>query len=135
MPILLDTGFIYALADLDDSWHARATAYLRKAREVLLAPAPVLPEVAYLLRERLGPAAEREFVLSLSAGEMEVESLTQADYRRCAALLERYPQVGFVDASVIAVAERLRLRAIATTDRRHFAMVRPAHVTTFELLP
>ena len=135
MPLLLDTGFIYALADRDDSWHARATAFLRKAREVLLVPAPVLPEVAYLLRERLGPAAEREFVLSIATGEMEVESLTQADYRRCAALMERYTRIGFVDAAVVAVAERLRLRAIATTDRRHFSVVRPAHVAAFDLVP
>jgi len=42
---------------------------------------------------------------------------------------------GFVDASVVAVAERLRLRVIATTDTRHFGAVRPRHTSSFELLP
>jgi hypothetical protein len=33
------------------------------------------------------------------------------------------------------MAERLKIASIATTDRRHFAGIRPKHVTAFELLP
>ncbi len=135
MPLLLDTGVIYALADRDDAWHQRATTYVDEARDFLVAPVTVLPEAAYLIRERLGAAAERMLVASLAAGELGVEAFTAADLRRCAALLETYPVIGFVDASVVAVAERLRLRTIATTDRRHFAMIRPRHVRAFELVP
>ncbi len=43
--------------------------------------------------------------------------------------------LGLVDASVIAVAERLGAADIATLDRRHFSVVRPAHVPAFRLLP
>ena len=43
--------------------------------------------------------------------------------------------LGTVDASVIAAAERLTVNHIATTDRRHFSIVRPAHTDTLELLP
>ncbi len=135
MPLLLDTGIIYALADRDDAWHQRAAAYLDETRALLVAPVTVLPEAAYLIRDRLGTAAERAFVASLTGGELGVEALTAADLRRCAALLEIYPAIGFVDASVVAIAERLRLRTIATTDRRHFAIVRPRHVRSFELMP
>ncbi len=39
------------------------------------------------------------------------------------------------DASIVAIAERLGIRRIATFDRRHFTVVRPAHVETFTLLP
>ena len=135
MPLLLDTDVLYALADADDAWHGRARALLARSREVLLAPATVLPEAAWLLRERLGGRAERAFVASLAAGELSVQDLRPADYRRVGALLEDYPEIGFVDASVVAVAERLRLGAIATTDRRHFAPIRPRHIPAFELLP
>jgi predicted nucleic acid-binding protein len=45
------------------------------------------------------------------------------------------PDVGFVDASVVAIAERLRLDRIATTDRRHFSTVAPRHRASFELVP
>jgi predicted nucleic acid-binding protein len=40
-----------------------------------------------------------------------------------------------VDASVVAVAERLGIGTVATLDRRHFTVVRPRHVDMFELLP
>jgi predicted nucleic acid-binding protein len=43
--------------------------------------------------------------------------------------------LGTVDASIIALAERLRERQIATLDHRHFGVVRPWHVQRFELLP
>ena len=43
--------------------------------------------------------------------------------------------LGTVDASVIALAERPKIRQIATLDHRHFSVVRPAHVEAFELLP
>jgi predicted nucleic acid-binding protein len=95
----------------------------------------VVPEVCNLMRERLGASAERRFVESLAAEELSLEDVGPGDVKRCAALLERYPQIGFVDASVVAVAERLRLRVIATTDRRHFGSIRPKHVPAFELVP
>ncbi|WP_275669516.1 hypothetical protein [Glycomyces paridis] len=40
-----------------------------------------------------------------------------------------------MDASVVALAERLRIREVATIDHRHFNIVRPAHVDAFTLLP
>src|SRR5262245_38857462 len=35
------------------------------------------------------------------------------------------------NASVVAVMERLHIRALATTDRRHFAAIRPRHGGAF----
>ena len=43
--------------------------------------------------------------------------------------------LGTTDASVIAIAERLKLTDIATLDRRHFTVVRPSHVNSLKLLP
>jgi hypothetical protein len=135
MPLLLDTGVLYALADADDAWHLRARRLVGATRDLLMTTASVLPEVTYLLHTHLGPAAERAFVASLVKGEVAVQALTAEDHRRTSTLLETYPQIGFVDASVVAVAERLSLTALATTDRRHFGRVRPRHVAAFELLP
>ena len=135
MPLLLDTGILYALADEDDDWHARARDFIRKNRLPLITPVTVLPEVTYLLRSRLGPDAERIFVESVAAGELAAENLTASDLARCAALLQEFAFLGFVDASVVAMAERLRLQSIVTTDRRDFRRVRPRHTSAFELLP
>jgi predicted nucleic acid-binding protein len=43
--------------------------------------------------------------------------------------------LGLVDASIVAIAERLKVRVLATTDRRHFGAVRPRHVERFTLVP
>jgi hypothetical protein len=91
--------------------------------------------VAYLLRTRLGPAAEVAFVESLAAGELAVENLVPGDLARSAELLAEHRFLGFVDASIVAIAERLKLDALVTTDRRDFARVRPRHVPSFRLLP
>ena len=133
--LLVDTGVLYALADRDDAWHARCVEMVRRSRERFLAPVTVLPEVAYLIQTRLGARAEERFVRSVAARELAVESLSDADWRRCAELVGEYERIGFVDASVIAIAERLRTDTIATTDRRHFAGVRPRHRDAFRLVP
>jgi predicted nucleic acid-binding protein len=60
-----------------------------------------------------------------------------ADWLRIAELVWRYRDLplGTVDASVVAAAERLRIREVATLDRRHFTVVRPAGIGSFTLLP
>lgn len=135
MPLMLDTGILYALADADDAWHARAVALVDDSRDVLTTPATVVPEVTHLLRERLGADVEQRFVASLAAGELLVEPLSTADLIRTAALMRQRPDIGFVDASLVAVAERLKVDRIATTDRRHFASIVPAHRMAFTLVP
>ena len=135
MPLLFDTGPLYALADADDAWHERMRDFMEKRDETVLVPVTVLPEVTYLLRSRLGDRVERSFVGSLAARQMAIEPLQQADVERCETLIDRYRDLGFVDCTVIAMAERLRLSAIVTTDRRHFSIVRPAHRMAFDLLP
>jgi uncharacterized protein len=54
-----------------------------------------------------------------------------------AELVETYAslRLGGVDASVIAVAERLNVATIATLNRRDFTVVRPRHVQALTLLP
>jgi uncharacterized protein len=135
MPLLVDTGVIFALAYRKDGWHARVRSYLESYSGPLLAPVTILPEVAYLLRDRIGPHAEHAFAASLAAGEIAVEPVTHKDLKRTAQLMGSYEALGFVDASVVAIAERLKLHTIATTDRRDFSIVRPAHVERFTLVP
>jgi predicted nucleic acid-binding protein len=135
MALLLDTGILYALADEDDDWHQRSRDLIAERPDVLLVPLTVIPEVAYLMHDRLGPQAETTFIRSIASGELSIQSLTTGDFERTSTVMERYPDIDFVDASVVAIAERLQLRAIATTDRRHFGKIRPSHVKEFELVP
>jgi predicted nucleic acid-binding protein len=63
--------------------------------------------------------------------------LTMADWRRCSELIATYHALGLglVEASLVAVAERLGLATIATLNHRDFTVVRPAQVPALELLP
>ena len=49
--------------------------------------------------------------------------------------MRRYPAIGFVDATIVAMAERLKIESIATTDRRHFALVKSRHTKGYQLVP
>jgi predicted nucleic acid-binding protein len=66
-----------------------------------------------------------------------VEDLVVADLLRMSELVATYADMplGAVDASVVAIAERLDVTSIATLDRRHFSVVRPRHIAAFTLLP
>jgi hypothetical protein len=73
----------------------------------------------------------------IARGLFSPEHVAPADWLRIAELVARYRdlRLGTTDASVVAAAERLGIRTVATLDRRHFTVVRPAHVEAFELLP
>lgn len=100
-------------------------------------PQLVITEVAYLIATRLGVSAEVRFIGDLASGTLISEPVRVDDWLRIAELVARYGDLplGTVDASLVAAAERMDIKAIATLDRRDFAVVRPKHVTAFELLP
>lgn len=94
-------------------------------------------EVTYLARTRLGTTSEIRFLQDLTSGSLEVMPVEAEDWPRMIELTARYRSLplGTVDASLVALAERLGVTQIATLDRRDFGAVRPNHVEAFELLP
>ena len=100
-------------------------------------PILVITEVAYLLSTRVGAETEVRFIGDLASGELIAEPVVPGDWLRIAELVAGYRDMplGTVDASVIALAERLGTPLVATLDRRHFAVVRPAHVPALDLVP
>ena len=137
MALILDTGPLYAALDRSDADHAACRRLLESASEPLVVPAPVLVEVEYWTQRRLGAGAFLALLDDIDVGAFVVEDLTAADYRRVRELCDRYADadIGFVDAAVLAVTERLAEPKLATLDRRHFGMLRPRHVDALALLP
>lgn len=137
--IAVDTGPLLALMDTDDHHHVRCVEWFRTVRVPLLIPAPVLTEVCWLLDRNRGSKAEATFLRALAdpRGPLTLSPTTDEELLRIAELVERYADLplGAVDASVVALAERLGIREVATIDHRHFNIVRPAHVEAFTLLP
>jgi len=134
---IFDTGVLYALADRKDAWHRRCADFVEEYEGRLLVPSTVIPETCYLLGSHLGRRVELTFVKALADGELSVVHFTQDDLARCVTLLKTYGDaaIGFVDASVAAIAERLRITTILTTDRRHFSMIKGKDDRPYTLLP
>ncbi|MBI4312185.1 MAG: PIN domain-containing protein [Chloroflexi bacterium] len=137
MALVLDTGPLYATLDRNDAQHRRCLDLLRDTSEPLVIPAPVLVEVDWLVHVRLHAGVFNALLEDILAGVYVVEELQPTDYRRIRELCDRYADanVGFVDAAVLAVIERLNEPKLATLDRRHFQMLRPRHVDALRLLP
>ena len=135
--ILVDTGVIYAVADRADADHDKCEQLLATHPGPLLVPTTVIVEAAWLIESRLGPAAEIAFLRSVIAGDLTRLDLTDADWDRAADLVQTYADLGLglVDASLVALAERLSITTLATLNSRDFHVVRPAHTAAFTLLP
>lgn len=135
--IVVDTGVLYAGADEDNRHHQASSELLDTHPGPLLVPVPVVTETAWLIEDRLGPIAEARFLRSVADGELTRVDLQDEDWTRMIQLIETYSDLtlGLVDASVIAVAERLQIKDVATTNQRDFRVVRPRHVEAQTLLP
>jgi predicted nucleic acid-binding protein len=135
--VVVDAGPLYAYVDADDAHHEECLAFLTSHRGPLAVPVLVVAEVAHLLGTRLGPNPEVRFLGDLASGAFATIAVEGDDWIRIAELVARYRDLplGTVDASVVAAAERLGITTVATLDRRHFGVVRPAHVAGFELVP
>ncbi len=110
---------------------------MQSINEPLLLPSVVLPEVCYLIASRLGHQAMRKFIANLVVSGVQIESMTATDLERVNQILEQYADshLDFVDAVIVAIAERLGITHVLTLDRRDFSIMRPRHCDYFEILP
>lgn len=136
-PWLIDSGFLYALVDERDLHSSPAKQIVGTLREEIVLPVPAITETAYFVSRNLGPEALAKFVKSIPNMGLILESPTIGDYLRSAEVLEKYndANLDFVDACIVAIAERLNITKILTIDRRHFSIFRPKHCDAFEILP
>jgi predicted nucleic acid-binding protein len=137
MALILDTGPLLAAVDAADQDHLSCAALIAEADEDLVVPSLVLAELDYWCMRRLSTDAWLVFLDDVIAGAYRIEEPSATDLARCRELQDRYRDLtlGVVDASIIALAERLNEPRVATLDHRHFLTVRPAHVAAFELVP
>lgn len=135
--LIVDAGPLYAYIDADDRHHAASLNLLLTHPGPLVVPTLVITEVSYLVGTRLGSDAEVRFLGDLASGHLGIEPVAAGDWLRIAELVHDYRDLplGTVDASVVAAAERLGVATVATMDRRHFAVVKPRHCRTFDIVP
>lgn len=137
--LILDTSVLLASLDAADADHARCSALVASfaTREPLIVPSTVLVELAYWVIQRLGRPAWNLFVGDLLSGAYIYEHVTLPDIRRANAVDQQYAALGLglVDASLVALCERLGEQRLATLNERDFRPVVPRHCAYLTLLP
>jgi hypothetical protein len=131
--LICDTGalidyFVESAADHRLFRHAIDQARTRYV------PGLVLAEVDYFLREQR--QAMHAFMQDLARGAFTYAPPTVGQLSRAMEVDRRFADLGLglVDASVVALAESLGVRRLATRDVRHFAAVRLRDGRPFELV-
>ena len=137
MALILDTGPLYASLDRRDANYIVCRRLLEETTEPLVIPAPVLVELDYWIHVRLHPGILVALMDDVLSGAYLIEELRPQDYVRVRELCNRYADadVGFVDAAILAVVERLNEPKLATLDHRHFRILRPRHIDVLTLVP
>jgi predicted nucleic acid-binding protein len=137
MALICDTSGVLALYDASNADHAATMAVAEGEPGDLLVPVALLAEIDYLLHDRLGADAARDFVCALMREEFMIVPLEKVDVVRSAELLDQYRdlEIGLADATVVAAAERLNVFRLLSFDHRHFRTITPRNSTHFILLP
>jgi predicted nucleic acid-binding protein len=132
---LLDTGFLVAVVNRFDPWHARCVAASEGLAGSFTTVEGVLVEAAWMLRRvPRGPQQAIEAVLDSGA---RILPPTESRLRRVVALMNRYSDVpmDFVDAELVALAEEEDIPRVLTVDRRGFSTYWLHGKKRFTLLP
>ena len=131
--ITLDTSALYALLNRRDRAHQAAVQALEADPGPYLVPAATLGEIAFLVEERLGVPVLDLLLADLESGAYMIDC-GETDLARTRELVARYADLslGFVDAAVIACAERSGGRVL-TFDLRDLGVV--AAEGTITVLP
>ena len=129
VPVLTDSGPLYALFDRDDRHHAASRRWFAANRRPLITNAAVITEVSHLLGRWCGIDHQLLFLEFLGQPGWRIESLS-SDLPRIRTLMDRYRDLpaDFTDASLLALAERIHCTEIVSTDRKDFSVYKPAHV-------
>jgi len=106
--VVCDTGPLVAAANRRDRAHDLAVSLVTALGRDLIVPVPVIVEVDQLLRARLDTRAAHSFLSAIAKGEHSVAFLTPALIRRATDIDRHFAalDLGFTDASLMAVAER-----------------------------
>jgi predicted nucleic acid-binding protein len=136
MPAIADSSYVVSVILKTDTRHEACKAVHARERLVYL-PQSTLAEVAYLLTKHIGNRGTALFLHLLPQSKYRLVALMPEDIVRTAEILNQYAdtRVDFVDATIAAVAERLKITRILSLDQRDFRVIRPKHSEYFEILP
>lgn len=133
--IIADTSGIIAFLDRDDQYHSSVVKIFQQYQ--IYVPITVLPEVDYLATKYLGEKVARSFIEDLGEGYFEYLEIDVESIYKVTKLMAKYKDLplGFVDASIVVLAEYNKIKQILTLDRRHFNLIQFETVKFFNIFP
>ena len=125
--ISIDAGYIYALVDPKDTWHARAKALSQTAAdEGWITTWPSLTQASHLLVHRLGVEFAAGLMDDVAQGSITLWHPPKSGAAHMAKLMRKYASLpmDLADASLVLLAEHLGHGRILSTDLRDFGAYR-----------
>jgi hypothetical protein len=134
---IVDSGFIAALWDRKDPWHAWAAATATELRGPWLTCEGCVSEIAFLLGDGLGPAAVLDFYEQIERGLIISRHLVPEDLARVQAETARYRSrvVDFADACLMVLSDQYPRLPLVTLDGNDFAVYLRGRKTRKVLVP
>lgn len=135
--IVVDTSIVLAFMNRADAAHGPAREWMATVEDDLVTTPLAIAEMDHLVTRHGGPAAAEALYADLAAGAYQVEWWRDAMRETIEVARTHAPTgLGLTDASLVALAARLRTTLVATLDARHFRTVRPlTGEPAFTLLP
>ncbi len=136
MQIILDTSAVIGLMDKKYKKHENLKTIFTKKDNLYILPSTAIGEICYMLNSRFGNKIELIFLEEIIKTSFQLELLKDMDIVRIIEILKKYDtlNIGYVDASIVAIAERLKTNKILTLDRKHFEIITPRGFDRFDIL-
>ena len=123
------------MLDAADQWHARCVPAWHELADRCLTTEAVVTEASHLVaRGKASATLPLEFLLAVGIPIIDLES---SGHTHAIHLMHRYANVpmDYADATLVVVADALKLHTVFTTDRRGFRAYRRNNGTKFTLEP
>ena len=133
MAVVLDTSIVVALMRARDAEHERVRDWLQTLDDDLVTSPLAVAEMDHVAAS-LGDDFSRGLWEDLRSGAYAVRWWADAMIETIA-VVRRHPAIGLTDASLVALAARLRTDRIATLDLDHFRSLTTPDGEAFVLLP
>jgi uncharacterized protein len=136
LQVILDTSAIIALSDKRHHLNKEIIDLVSQKETICIIPSTVTLEVCQLLKYRFGSKYEKKFLEEIDKSSFIMEIVTFKDISRILQILSKYDDLnaGYVDSSIVAIAERLGTNKLATLDRKHFSVLIPDGFEYFDIL-
>jgi predicted nucleic acid-binding protein len=133
LAVVLDTSIVVAYMRRRDAEHERVRAWIDLLDDELVTSPLAVAEMDYFA-QRLGPEFRDALWADLESGAYLVRWWADA-LSETLSIARRHPEIGLTDASLVALAQRLRTDRVATLDHRHFRALTTPAGHPFTVLP